>query len=117
MLTKLGKSLRRLRIDRGLLLKDMADDLGFTSAYLSSIENGKRKPSLDLVDKVIEKYMLSDDEVAEIMDSYHLTLQTINIDTTYATSNQAELGLVFARSINSLSEDQIRKIHDILKKT
>lgn len=115
MLTEFGKNLRRLRIDRGLLLKNMADDLEITSAYLSSIENGKRKPSLDLVNKVIDKYKLTDVEKIELMDAYYLTLQSINIDTSNTTSTQSELGLVFARSINTLSEEQIKKINDILK--
>ena len=53
MLTALGKELRILRISRGELLKDMACKLSITPAYLSSIENGKRVPSKDMVDKII----------------------------------------------------------------
>lgn len=42
MLTRFGKQLRKLRIDREERLKDMADRLNVTTAYLSAVENGKR---------------------------------------------------------------------------
>ena len=61
MLTALGKELRILRISRGELLKDMACKLSITPAYLSSIENGKRVPSKDMVDKIIELYRRSEE--------------------------------------------------------
>lgn len=38
MATNYGKVLRKIRVDRDELLKDMAGKLGITSAYLSSIE-------------------------------------------------------------------------------
>ncbi len=34
MLSELGKFLRKFRIDNGLLLKDMADTLSISPAYL-----------------------------------------------------------------------------------
>lgn len=39
--TPLGKALRKLRISRGELLKDMADKMGIGSAQMSSIEHGR----------------------------------------------------------------------------
>lgn len=43
MLTSVGRFLRTLRIDHGEILKDMADVLGVSSAFLSAVENGKKK--------------------------------------------------------------------------
>ena len=43
MLTALGKFLRKLRIDNGEILKDMADKLGVTASFLSAVENGKKQ--------------------------------------------------------------------------
>lgn len=45
MLSELGKALRVIRINRGLLLKDMACIIGVSSSYISSIENRKRRPT------------------------------------------------------------------------
>ena len=43
MITPFGKSLRNIRMDRGMLLKDMAQDLDVTSSYLSAVEVGKQR--------------------------------------------------------------------------
>ncbi len=40
---------RLLRIARDMRVKDVADALGVTPAYISAIEAGKREPSLDLI--------------------------------------------------------------------
>jgi transcriptional regulator with XRE-family HTH domain len=42
MITNFGKFCRRLRIDNGELLYDMAKKLGVSSAFMSSVENGKK---------------------------------------------------------------------------
>lgn len=38
MLTKFGKELRKIRIENDEILKDMADKLNVTAAYLSAVE-------------------------------------------------------------------------------
>lgn len=43
MLTAFGKEVRKIRLDRGELLKTMADSLGVKSSYLSAIEHGKKQ--------------------------------------------------------------------------
>ena len=43
MLTSLGRFLRKLRIDRGEILKNMAEKLEVTSSFLSAVENGKKR--------------------------------------------------------------------------
>ena len=42
MITSLGRFLRKLRIDQGEILKDMADKLGVSVSFLSAVENGKK---------------------------------------------------------------------------
>ena len=37
MLTKFGKELRKIRIEHDEILKDMADKLNVTAAYLSAV--------------------------------------------------------------------------------
>lgn len=66
MLTRFGKQLRKLRIDRGEKLKDMADRLDVTTAYLSAVENGKRTVPDAWVYAIIENYHLSDNEAQEL---------------------------------------------------
>lgn len=44
MATELGKFLKKLRIDKDELMKDMADRMKIASSTLSSIEMGRRNP-------------------------------------------------------------------------
>ena len=115
MLTELGKRLRMIRIDRDELLKDMAAKLEITPAYLSSIENGKRVPTRKFIDSVIEMYDLSIEEVEDLVSSYYLTLEEININLKQKDTKQQELGLVFARKFDELGEDKVKKLLSILK--
>ncbi len=114
MLSYVGKFLRRFRIDNSLLLKDMADALSISPAYLSSIENGKRKPTADFVSKIKQHYSLSKEAEQELDDAFCKTVEAITIDTSVANDNQREIGLVFARKINGLSDEQIKSIQKIL---
>jgi transcriptional regulator with XRE-family HTH domain len=41
-MTPFGRFMRNLRTEKGLLLKDVADMLGVTSAYVSALEHGKK---------------------------------------------------------------------------
>ena len=53
-MTPFGERLRTLREERGILLKDMAADLGVSATYLSALEHGRRsKPNWSFVQRVI----------------------------------------------------------------
>ena len=52
-MTPFGERVRKLRRERGLMLKDMAAHLGVSSAYLSALERGERgKPTWALIQGV-----------------------------------------------------------------
>ena len=63
MLTKFGKELRKIRIENDEILKDMADKLNVTAAYLSAVENGNRKVPDAWVNTIVTKYTLSDEVI------------------------------------------------------
>lgn len=46
----LGNTLKRLRGIYGYSAKEMSELLGISSSYLSEIENGKKKVSMDLLE-------------------------------------------------------------------
>ena len=54
MITKLGKEIRKLRIDKGENLATMSKKLGVSISYLSAIENGTREIPAKFVDKLSE---------------------------------------------------------------
>ena len=49
MLTSIGKFFRKLRIDEGEILKDMAEKLGVSVSFLSAVENGKKRMPFHLI--------------------------------------------------------------------
>ena len=61
-MTKLGIALRKIRLDRQELLKDMADRLKVSSAFLSAVETGKKRPPANFIDRICSAYELSEDE-------------------------------------------------------
>lgn len=114
MLTEIGKFLRRYRIDNGLLLKDMAGKVGVTSAYLSAVENGKKRPTEDLVGKIINAYDLDSEKATELNEAYFRSVNEISISTAGYSTEQTNLGLIFARKIDSLTSDEINSLIKIL---
>ena len=69
MLTPFGIALRKLRVEKGLRLFDLAEKLGQSTAFLSAVETG-RKPIPDgLVFKVTRALDLSIPEL--IRDPRH----------------------------------------------
>jgi len=61
---RLGEKLRKLRQQRGLTLRELAPELGIKSrSHISDMETGKRKPSLDLLVKIMAYYGVSCDQL------------------------------------------------------
>ncbi len=59
-MTPFGQKLRELRDKKQVSLKDMASEIGVSSAYLSALEHGKRgKPAWYLVQRIIVYFNLS----------------------------------------------------------
>ena len=116
MLTEVGKYLRKLRIDRGELLKDMADTISVSSAYLSSIENGKREISDDLASALASAYDFDEEEAIRFYNAIDITRQEIRLNLHQASPAKQELGLTFARKFDSLSDEDIFSISSILNR-
>jgi len=111
MLTPFGKSLRQLRIDKGLRLLDVADALGVSSAYLSAIETG-RKPIPDgFVAQVGRAMPISAEEVRMLRRAADRTRKEIKVDAL--PDEQRELLAAFARKLDDVPDellDQLKKI-------
>lgn len=116
MLTEFGKSLRRLRIDQGELLKDMADRMSVSSAYLSAVENGKKPLSEDFFNKLLSVYNLDASQVETLTDAFNITRQEIRLDISNSDKERREMGLVFARRFGELNPDEVSKIKKLLEK-
>ena len=105
MITELGKWLRKLRIDRGEILKTMAEKLGMTSSYLSAIECGKRNIPADLIDKLTSIYDLSETEQHELSEAYDHSIKSIEIQLATENMCKRDLALQFARKFDDIDEE------------
>lgn len=116
-ITPFGKELRKLRIDADEILLNMADKLGITAAYLSSIENGKRDIPKDFIKKISSVYSLSKDQIKVLETAMIETQQKIVMtfpEECKENKDFIETALLFARDISKLSKDQLREIRKIL---
>jgi transcriptional regulator with XRE-family HTH domain len=68
---RFGEKLRTLRQRRGISLRQLASELGFSAhGHIAQIERGERKPSADLVVKIARLFEVSTDQL--MMDELEL---------------------------------------------
>jgi len=61
---RFGEKLRTLRRQRGMTLKELSRELGFKShSYISTMEFGKKKPSVELVVKIADLFGVTTDQL------------------------------------------------------
>ncbi len=114
-MTPFGERVRKLRRERGLLLKDMAAHLGVSSAYLSALERGERgKPTWTLIQGVIHYFNIIWDEADELARLADLSDPRIKIDTSSTSPRATLLANRLAREIRSLSEAELDRLIAVL---
>ena len=123
MNTEFGKWLKNYRISIGIRLYDMATRLGLSSAFISSIESGRKSIPLDFIDKFKYAFNLSPEQLESLDNAVKTTREEElkkkqNIQIKVSTSDNAvqELVYAFARKANELTEEEKEKMWDILRK-
>lgn len=114
MITDFGKEVRKHRIDKSLSLRDMADDLGVSASYLSSVETGKRRLSDELVDQIIGYLRLTKDEAHSMKVKAATHQQELVVSLKGATPKQVESAVCFARSLNGLTDEDLDQITSMI---
>lgn len=110
-MTPLGAKLRALRAERGVTLKQMAEALGVSSAYLSALEHGKRgKPTWFLLHRMIAYFNVIWDEAEELQRLAEVSDPKISIDTAGLTPEATEFANRLARDIKKLTADDLRDL-------
>lgn len=117
MLTSFGRYVRKLRIDGGYLLKNLADYLGVTASYLSAVEMGKRKVPDDWKAKIAEFFSLSQEQISGLEEAIQEAQQELQIDLSTTSKQQRDLAFVFARKLDGLDENEIQDIFRVFKKS
>lgn len=123
MYTEFGKWLRTFRISIGIRLYDMSKTLNLSSSFISAVETGKKNIPLDFVEKIINSYALSEEQIVSLKNAAKLTREdelkskkTIQLKIDTSKSDVQELLYSFARKADELTEEEKKLMWDILNK-
>jgi len=107
-MTPLGARLRALRTARGVTLKDMAEALNVSSAYLSALEHGRRgTPTWVLLQRIITYFNIIWDEAEELQRLAELSDPRVVVDTGGLAPEATEFANRLARDIEKLNPEDL----------
>ena len=109
MITSVGRFLRKLRIDRGEILKTMAQTLEVSSAFLSAVENGKKKFPDAQLEKMEDYYNLTTNQMEELKTAVIESSDVVELNMSNVSFENRQLAVSFARKFDSLDEETSRK--------
>jgi transcriptional regulator with XRE-family HTH domain len=116
--TPFGTRLRQLRSERGIPLKDMAEALGVSAAYLSALEHGRRgRPTHAMVVAICAQLNIIWDEADELARLARLSHPRVTVDTAGLSAAATELANLLAERIRKLPPERVERLLDILKST
>ena len=115
-MTPFGIKLRQLREARGIKLKDMADALGVSGAYLSALEHGRRgRPTHAMVVAICAQLNIIWDDADELMRLARLSHPRITVDTAGLSSEATELANLLAERVRKLAPSLVERLLELLK--
>lgn len=104
-MTPFGQRMRKLRSERGITLKRMANDLGVSPAYLSALEHGKRgRPGWHLVQRINAFFNIIWDDAEDVVRLARLSHPRISIDTGGLDPKATEFANRLAEVIDKLDD-------------
>lgn len=115
MSTELARELRKLRIDEGITLMEMAKKLGISSAFLSAVENGKKR----IPDRFLEQLATAYPAVSMNKKRFEVLInsarQEVRMELKGASIKDVELATALARSFGELTLKQKQQLLETLK--
>ena len=114
-MTPFGVKLRQIRAERGMTLKQMAESLGVSSAYLSALEHGRRgRPAHPMVVALCAQLNIIWDEADELVDLARRSHPRVTVDPAGLAPQATELANLLAERIRKLSPAEIERMLAIL---
>lgn len=109
MLTPFGRFLRKLRIDHGELLKDMAEKLKVTASYLSAVEVGKKAVPNAWIGVLSGMYKSIDE--LDLRRLAELSKPEFRVEIPRGSDDvRREAVAMFARKVGSMDHDSLTKL-------
>jgi transcriptional regulator with XRE-family HTH domain len=119
MLTEFGKAVRKIRIEREEYLGNMAEKLGVSPAFLSAVENGRRKVPHDWYNRIAGIYSINDIERRQLETAVANMNNGLFIDMTDKSADEKDAALAFAfafHSSDTVSKSKIMEIQKLLQR-
>jgi transcriptional regulator with XRE-family HTH domain len=114
-MTPFGERMRKLRAERAVTLKQMAEAIGVSSAYLSALEHGKRgRPGWHLIQRIIAYFNIIWDDAEDVVRLARISHPRITIDTSGLDPKATELANRLADDINKLEPPHLDQIMAVL---
>lgn len=114
-MTPFGVKVRELREARGVTLKQMADELHISSAYLSALEHGKRgRPSPQLLRQICGYFGIIWEEAEALERLAGLSHPKVTVDASDLSPKAVELANRLANAIRALDDAVIDRMLEIL---
>lgn len=115
-MTPFGEHLRKLREERGITQKEMAEAIGTSPAYLSALEHGKRgQPSWPMQQRIVGFLNIIWDDAEELQRLAQLSNPKVSIDTSSLTSEATLTANLLSRNIASLSLDDLETVQKVIE--
>jgi len=118
MLSKFGQLVRTLRLQKSVLLSQMASDLEVSASYLSAVEFGRRAVPKDWPEKITAILELGDTERKMLEDaalsSTAKSTGVIKFELEELNPLQQEVAVEFAKKIGVLTEIDLQEIKNKL---
>lgn len=114
--TEFGELFRILRIKHHEVLADVKSFLGVSSAFISSVECGKKPIPSDWFEKLSNHYNLSKKEQDELAYAIDVSKKALKIDISTASATQKSVAIQFQRSFDGLDEKTANEIMEILER-
>ena len=114
MITELGRYLRKIRFDNKEILKEMANKLDVSSAFLSAVENGKKKMPDNWFEKLTILYKLTPTQQEELKNANIASSEIIELNINNVLPANKQLAISFARNFETMDEELCKKLMELL---
>lgn len=102
----IGRMIRRYRLDKNITQEELAFRIGSSAAYISNIENGKKKPSLQKLLQISEALNVTANDII-YGSSYHSVLKGYDELGTLFSQYPSEKQQILLENISMLLQTLI----------
>lgn len=114
MATQFGKELKKLRIDLGITLMDMANKINVSAAFLSAIETGRKRIPDGTLDVLAATFPAIANERNKFEVLVNQARKEVSVPLKDASYDDALLATALARRFSSLSAEDKERIRSLV---